>query len=256
MTIHDGETIIHAGERLDDLQRGNLRILQRPDGFCFGMDSVLLAWFAAQYAGKGKAIDLGTGSGVLPLLICARTPIQHFDAVEIQADIADMASRTMRLNGMAERIHIHAMDLQEAPKNLGYGQYRLAVSNPPYGHSEGKMQNPMAARRIARHEGTADIAAVCKAAGALLQNGGHFALVFPAGRLLSLFDAMRAARIEPKHICMVHPNYGQPPNLVLLDGMKGARPHLHFLPPLYIRDGEGQETEQIRAIYREEGICR
>lgn len=245
------KTPLLPGERLDDLQCGGMRIIQRPGGFCFGMDSVLLAAFAAMYGTKGRAVDLGTGSGVLPLLICARRPMLAFDAVELQPDIADMASRSVHLNGMQDKIQVHPMDLRDAPSALGHGQYRLAVSNPPYGRAGGGPENPDAARRTARHEGEADIAAICRAAGSLLQNGGHFDVVFPAHRLLELMDAMRGARIEPKHVWMVHPMWGAPPNLALVDGIKAAKPMLHFLPPLYVRDADGRETADLKKVYEE-----
>lgn len=242
---------MRPGERLDDLQRGAMRILQRPDGFCFGMDSVLLAAFAADRAGREHAVDLGTGSGVLPLLICARVPQVTFDAVEIQPEMADMASRSVALNGMASRIAVHALDLRDAPRALGYERYRLAVCNPPYGRKGAGPVNPDAARRAARHENEADLEAICCAAGSLLQNGGRFAVVYPAPRLLMLLDAMRAARVEPKRVQLVHPRWGDAPNLALVEGIKAARPMLHFLPPLYVRDVNGDETEDIRRIYGE-----
>lgn len=251
MTEQDASAFLYPGERLDDLQRGNLRIIQRPGGFCFGMDSVLLAAFAAERADKGLAVDLGTGSGVLPLLICARNGAITFDAVELQPDVADMAARTMRLNGMADRIRVHAMDLRDAPRQLGYEQYRLAVCNPPYGTADGGPHNPDPHRQAARHEATADIDAICLSAGRLLQNGGRFDVVFPAPRLLALMDAMRKGRIEPKKIRMIHPRWGAPPNLALVEGVKAAKPMLHFLPPLYVRDAQGQETRELLDIYGE-----
>lgn len=246
---------MRSGERLDDLQREGLHILQKPDGFCFGMDAVMLAAFSARQAERGHAVDLGTGSGILPLLICARAPHIAFDAVELQPDIADMAARSVAMNGLESRITVHAMDLRDAPRTLGYERYRLAVCNPPYGQGGGSMQNTNPARRAARHESTADIEAICKSAGALLQNGGRFDVVFPAPRLLSLLDAMRGARVEPKRVLLVHPRWGDAPNLALVEGVKAARPMLHFLPPLYVRDAQGNETEALRALYgaQEEG---
>ena len=129
--------LMREGERLDDLKRDGMRILQRPDGFCFGMDSVLLASFAAARQARGRAVDLGTGSGVLPLLLCARMRDIAFDAVELQPDIADMADRSVRICRMEHRIRVHAMDLRDAPARLGHEKHVLAVSNPPYGRPGG-----------------------------------------------------------------------------------------------------------------------
>ncbi len=242
--------LIHVGERLDDLNRDGLKILQRPEGFCFGMDAVLLASFAAERAGRTRAADLGTGSGVLPLLICARVPGISFDAIEIQPDIADMASRSVQICQMEARVRVHAMDLRAAPAALGFERHGLVVCNPPYGKRGDGPQNADEARRTARHEGTADIDDICRAAFALLQNGGRFDLIFPAPRFLALCDALRTARLEPKRALLVHPAWGKAPNLVLVEAMKAVNPGLHFLPPLFVRDADGRETEDLRRMYR------
>lgn len=245
----DRETALsfaRPGERLDGLGREGMYILQRPSGFCFGMDSVLLAAFASGRAAM-RAVDLGTGSGVLPLLICLRRPETVFDAVEIQPEIADMASRSVRICEMEQRIAVHAMDFRDAPKRLGYERYTLAVSNPPYGSSG--PESPDRERHTARHEGEADIRALCLAAFSLLQNGGRLAVVFPCYRLLELMDAMRDARLTPKRVQLVHPAYEKPPNLALVEAQKAAKPMLHFLPPLFVRDAHGRETEALLRIY-------
>lgn len=243
------EAWAREGERLDDLKRDGMMILQRPDGFCFGMDSVLLASFAARRAAGLRCCDLGTGSAVLPLLICARAEGCTFDAVEIQPDIADMAGRSVRMNRMEARIQVHAMDLRSAPARLGYERFGLAVSNPPYGRRDEGPKNPDAARRTARHEGEAGIGEICRAAFGLLQNGGRFDVIFPAPRLLELMDAMRDARLEPKRVLMIHPKWGAAPNLAIVEGAKAARPSLHFLPPLFVRDAEGRETGELLRMY-------
>lgn len=243
------ESLIYPGERLDTLQRGGLSVLQRADGFRFGMDAVLLAAFASERPVRGEAADLGCGSGVVALLCHARMPKLTFDAVEIQPDVADMARRSMQINGLQAEIRVHTMDVRDAPGKLGHERYRLVTANPPYGAKGGGPVNPNAARCVARHDTEADIAAFCAAAGALLQNGGRFSVVFPAPRLLELFDAMRAGRVEPKRVRMVHPRWGSAPNLALVEGTKAARPMLHFLPPLYVRDEGGHETPELKQIY-------
>lgn len=167
---------ILPGERADDLQRDGMFVLQRLDAFRFGADSVLLAAFAAQgRVGSVRAADLGSGSGVLPLLVCARVPGARFDAVEIDPAAADRAVRGARISGMEGRIAVYAVPLEAAPKLLGCGRYDLVVSNPPYGEPNG--QQAGALRDAAVREGTTDIAAVCRSASKLLRNGGAFASV-------------------------------------------------------------------------------
>ena len=242
--------LIRPNERLDDLMRDGMMILQRPDGFRFGMDSVLLASFAAERGGRIRGVDLGTGSGVLPLLICARQPGVTFDAVELQPDIADMAGRSVQICRMEHRIQVYGMDLRDAPGRLGRGRYQLVVCNPPYGRAGGGIENLDPGRRAARHEGEAGIVEICASAGSLLQNGGRLDVVFPAPRLLELADAMRGAGIEPKRVRLVHPQYGKAPNLALVEGVRGAKAMLHFLPPLFVRDENGKETGELMSMYR------
>lgn len=242
-------SLMRDDERLDDLNCKGWRILQRPKGFRFGMDAVLLAAFSSERMAS-RAVDLGTGSGVLPLLVSARVPGIRFDAVEIQPEIAGMAARTMQICHMEESIAVHAMDLRDAPEQLGYEQYDLVICNPPYGKAGANLVSAEAERRTARHEGDATISEICGVAFALLRNGGRFAAIFPAQRFLELVDAMRNARLEPKRVQMIHPACSKPPNVMLVEGMKGVNPGLHFMPPLFVRDEKGNETEALRSMYR------
>ncbi len=244
------QALIRDGERLDDLQRDGLMILQRPDGFCFGMDSVLLAAFTVERATGMRGADLGTGSGILPILICSRVPSISFDAIELQEEIAGMASRSVSICRMETRIHVHAMDMRDAPKRLGYERHSLVVCNPPYGKRGVGWKSENTQKRTARHEDLADMEDICQAAFSLLQNGGRFDLIYPVQRFLELMDALRNARLEPKRVRFIHPSWGKAPNLMLVEAMKAVNPGLHFLPPLYVRDDQGNETEALLEMYR------
>lgn len=232
------------GERLDDLQRDGMYVLQRPEKFCFGTDSVLLAAFAAEgRMGAARAVDLGSGSGVLPLLVCARMPGARFDAVEMDAEAADRAVRSARISGMGGRVTVHAVRLEAAPRLLGCGRYDLAVSNPPYCEKE---STPAAgARDEAVREGAADIAAVCQSASKLLRNGGAFCLCFPARRLAELFSALARENLEPKKLRLVHGAPEREAKLALVEAVRGAKPGLRALPPLFLCDKAALER-----IYR------
>ncbi len=236
------------GERIDDLQFCNLRIIQNVNAFRFSMDSVLLADFANARPGD-VVVDLGTGTGILPLLISGRAPRTLFHAFEIQQDMAQMAMRSVALNQLNDRIHVYAENLTGAPRRIGYGCADLVVANPPYTREGAAIQNPAEGKRIARHEGDSTLNDFVKTASALLKTKGHFAVVFPAQRMLELMDTMRSHKIEPKRLRLVHPKPDRAPNLVLLEGIKLGKPMLHIQAPLMVYDAQGEETDEIRRIY-------
>ena len=242
--------LIRDGERLDDLQRGGLRILQRPDGFRFGTDAVLLADFAR--AKKGDRIaDVGTGTGVLPLLLSARAENTTFDAFEIQPAVADMAARSVRINGLNSRIRIHCADCRDAAKLIGHECCHLVVTNPPYTAHGAGLVSPEETRAVSRSDSQCSLDAWMAACGRLLKNGGRICCVFPAPRFLELCDAMRGAKTEPKRVRFVAARETSAPKLVLLEGLKGGRPGLHFEPLLITHAADGSYTQEMRRIYGE-----
>ena len=244
------EEIIKEGERIDDLQRSGLHIIQKETGFRFGTDAVLLADFAAAKTGE-RVCDMGTGTGVLPLLIAARAENTTFDAFEIQADVADMASRSVRMNGLENRIRIHCADCREAAGIIGHEVCRLVVTNPPYTAAGAGMVSPEATRALSRSDSEVSIEAWIAACSRVLQNGGRLCCVFPAPRFLQLCDAMRAARVEPKRVRFVAARASAAPKLVLVEGLKGGRPGLHLLPLLITHTEDGGFTEEMLRIYGE-----
>jgi len=242
---------VHPHERVDDLQFCGLKIIQDPEAFCFGMDAVLLADFA-QIRLHEKVADLGTGTGILPLLLSGREGDSTFDALEIQPRMAEMAQRSVLMNGLEERIKVHCLDMRGSHKVLGAGQKTLVVCNPPYGKHGETLLNPEDTKRIARHEETCSIEEVCTSAANLLKNGGRFCVVFPARRMLELMDAMRGTKLEPKRLRLVYPKASKAPNLVLLEAMKDARPMLLHMPPLIVYNEDGSPTAELRRIYHQQ----
>lgn len=246
----DVETELKAGERIDDLQRDGLRIIQREDGFRFGTDAVLLADFAAVRRGE-RVCDMGTGTGVLPLLLSARAEGTTFDAFEVQRDVADMAQRSVALNGLQARIRVHHADCREAGRIIGCETVQLVVTNPPYTALGAGLVSPEETRALSRSDSDCPLADWMAACARVLKNGGRLCAVFPAPRFLALCDAMRGAKVEPKRVRFIVSRPESTPKLVLVEGKKRGRPGLHLLPMLVTHTADGGFTEEMRRIYGE-----
>ena len=241
---------LKPGERIDDLQRGGLRIIQRENGFRFGTDAVLLADFAAVKRGE-RVCDMGTGTGVLPLLLSARAEETTFDAFEVQPDVADMAKRSVALNGLEKRICVHLADCREASAVIGHETVQLVVTNPPYTALGAGLISPETTRAISRSDSDCPLADWMTACARVLQNGGRLCAIFPAPRLLELCDAMRGAKVEPKRVRFIVSKPESAPKLVLIEGKKRGRPGLHLLPMLITHTADGGFTDEMRRIYGE-----
>lgn len=244
------ETLMREGERLDDLQRDGLRILQRPDGFRFGTDAVLLADFAGVKKGE-RVCDMGTGTGVLPLLLSARAEKTTFTAIELQPEVADMAARSVKINGLEERIRVLCADCRDAAALVGYECFDLLVTNPPYTAQGAGLVSPEKTRALSRSDGEATLDDWMAACARLVRNGGRLCCVFPAPRFLQLCDAMRGGRVEPKRVRFVCARADKAPKLVLVEGLKGGKPGLHIAPMLITHDEQGGFTPEMRRIYGE-----
>ena len=240
---------MRPGERLDDLQLDGLKLIQRPDAFRFGTDSVLLADFAAPRK-NDRAIDLGCGTGAVALLMAGHQPALAVDGVEIQPEIADMARRSVLLNDLDDRVRVFEGDMRDSWRALGAGRYTLAVCNPPYGRSGAALESRSETKRLARHEGDLTPDDIARAAAMLLKNGGRFCAIYPAPRAYELMRAMDGAGIAPKRVRTVHGVAGRAPKFVLLEGVRQGGEGLHWLPPLVLRDEDGTFTEEWHRIYR------
>ena len=239
---------LRPGERLDDLQTGGLRLIQKPGTFCFGTDSVLLADFAAPRRGE-RAADLGCGNGAVALLLAGHRPDVTVEAVELQPEMADMARRSVQLNGLEDRVCVHCGDMREAWREIGREKCSLAVCNPPYGERGGALASAAEAERIARHEGALGPEGVAAAAAALLKYGGRFCAVYPARRAFEMMSAMQAKNLTPKRIRSVHATVRRAPKLVLLEGVKGGGSGLTWLPPLILYEEDGSTSAEWKRIY-------
>ena len=235
-------------ERLDDLNRNGYRIIQNPKKFCFGMDAVLLSGFASAPAGS-RVLDLGTGTGIIPILMAAKTGGEYFTGLEIQAESADMARRSVILNGLDEKIDIVEGDIKEASRIFGAASFDIVTSNPPNMQGGGGLKNPDLPKTIARHEILCTLEDVVREAAAVLKTGGHFFMVHRPTRLVDIFELMRRYKMEPKRMKMVHPYADQEANMVLVEGVRGGRPMLITEKPLIVYREKGVYTKEIYDVY-------
>lgn len=239
---------LRPGERIDDLQRCGYGIIQNKDGFCFGMDAVLLSGFARVKPGE-EVLDLGTGTGIIPILLEAKTEGSHFTGLEIQKISADMARRSVQLNDLTEKVSIAEGDIKEAASIFGRASFDVVTSNPPYMTGNHGLTNPELPKAIARHEVLCTLEDVVGQAAALLKENGRFYMVHRPFRLAEIMNVMSRYRLEPKRMRLVYPFADREPNMVLLEGLKGGRPRITVEKPLIVYREPGVYTDEIYDIY-------
>ena len=236
------------GERIDELQRNEYLIFQHPGRFCFGMDAVLLSGFARIKPGS-MVLDLGTGTGIIPILMEAKTKGRHFTGLEIQKESADMATRSVEVNGLSEKIRICVGDIKEAGRIFGAASFDAVTSNPPYMTADHGLTNPELPKAIARHEVLCTLEDVVREAAYVLKPGGTFFMVHRPFRLAEIIRTLSAHGLELKRMQMVHPYVDKEPNMVLLEASKGGRPRVTVEPPLIVFKEQGVYHEDITGIY-------
>lgn len=240
--------MLKPGERLDDLERNGYKIIQTPERFCFGMDAVLLSGFAQVKKGE-CAIDLGTGTGIIPILLEAKTEGKHFIGLEIQEESADMAVRSVKLNHLEEKIEIVQGDIKEALQLFGKGKFDVVTSNPPYMNDLHGLKNPSDAKAIARHEVLCTLEDVVASAAALLKSSGRFYMVHRPFRLVEIFMAMTKYNLEPKRMRLVHPYVDKEPNMVLIEAVRGGKSMIKIEKPMVVYKEPGVYTQEIYDVY-------
>lgn len=235
-------------ERIDDLQRNGYRIIQKKKGFCFGMDAVLLSGFARVKEGE-VAVDLGTGTGIIPILLEAKTEGKHFTGLEIQEEVAEMASRSVALNGLQDRVAIVRGDIKEASQLFGKASFDVVTSNPPYMNDQHGLKNPQEMKAISRHEVLCTLDDVCREAAALLKPGGRFYMVHRPHRLAEIISALKEYKLEPKRMKMVHPFIDKDSNMVLIEAVRGGRSMMKVEAPIIVYKEPGVYMDEIYTIY-------
>ena len=240
--------MLKPNERIDDLQRNNYRIIQDPERFCFGMDAVLLSGFAKAKEGD-HVIDLGPGTGIIPILMEAKTKASNLVGLEIQPESADMAQRSVELNHLEKKIRIVTGDIREASSIFGAATFDVVTSNPPYMTEHHGITNEKSPKAIARHELLCTLEDVICQAAKLLRPGGSFYMVHRPFRLVDIMVLMREYHLEPKRMKLVYPYIDKDPNMVLIEGLRGGRPRMTVEKPLIVYKEPGVYTDEIYEIY-------
>lgn len=247
MTYQDNP-VLREGERIDDLKRNGYHIIQHPEKFCFGMDAVLLSGFAEVREGE-KALDLGTGTGIIPILLEAKTEGEHFTGLEIQPESAQMARRSVELNGLSHKIDIVEGDIKEASRLFLAASFDVVTSNPPYIPYGGGLVNPDPSKAIARHEILCVLEDVVREGAKLLRDGGRMYLVYRPARLVELTEWLRHYRLEPKRMKFVHPFSDRDANMVLIEAIKGGGSQMTVEAPVIVFDAPGKYSRELTETY-------
>ena len=239
---------LKENERIDDLQRNGYKIIQKRDGFCFGMDAVLLSGFANVKPGE-RAVDLGTGTGIIPLLLEAKYQGSHYTGLEIQEEMAEMAARSVALNRLEDKIRIVTGDIKEASRLFGAASFDVVTSNPPYMNDAHGLKNPDLPKAIARHEVLCSLEDVVREAARLLRPGGRFYMVHRPHRLVEIIAVLKEWRLEPKRMKMVHPFVDKEANMVLIEAVRGGKSMIKVEAPIVVYKEPGVYTDEIYTIY-------
>lgn len=239
---------LREGERIDELQRNGYRIIQNEKLFCFGMDAVLLSGFAKVKEGE-RVLDLGTGTGIIPILLAAKTAGKHFTGLEISETSVDMARRSVALNGLEERLEIVRGDIKEAGELFAPASFDVVTSNPPYMIGQHGLVNPDVEKAAARHEILCTFEDVVRAAAKLVKSGGRFYLVHRPFRLAEIIRTLSDYHLEPKRMQLVYPYVDREPNMVLIESVRGGRPRMTVEKPLIVYERPGVYCREITELY-------
>lgn len=239
---------IKEQERVDNLQRNGYQIIQNSEKFCFGMDAVLLSGFARAKEGD-RVLDMGTGTGIIPILMEAKTPAEKLVGLEIQPESADMAKRSVALNHLEHKIQIVEGDIKEAAAVFGAASFDVVTCNPPYMIGKHGIQNPDGPKAIARHEVLCTLEDVVSQAARVLKPGGHFYMVHRPFRLAEIITVMTKYRLEPKRMQLVYPFVDKEPNMVLIEGVRGGRSRMQVEKPLIVYKEPGVYMPEIYEVY-------
>lgn len=240
---------LKENERIDDLEFKDLKIIQNKDGFCFGIDAVLLSDFAKNIKKGSKVLDLGTGTGIISILLCGKTQLKNVTGVEVQEEVYDMACRSAKLNNLEDRFDIVNENILNLENIFGNNSFDVIVTNPPYKKKNTGITNEDEKKLISRHEILANLEEFIKISSKMLKDKGEFYMVHRPERMVDIFSLMRKYKIEPKEVRLVFSNEKNPPKMVLIKGVRNGGEYLKFRENLYIYKEDGSYTDEILKIY-------
>lgn len=240
---------LKENERIDDLQLNGLKIIQNKNAFCFGIDAVLLSSFASKIKKDSVVADLCSGTGIVAILIEAKTKCRKIYAVEIQEEMAEMAKRSVVMNNQESVIEVMNEDIRNLDKKLGKASLDAITINPPYQKMGSGIKNELNTKTIARHEVFGSLEEMLHVSALLLKTNGSIYMVHRIDRLIDVLQGMRKENIEPKRIQMIHPSCEKASNLFMVEGVKNGKPFLKMEPSIYVYDADGNYTKTIKQIY-------
>lgn len=241
--------LLEENERIDDLEFKGLKIIQNKKGFCFGIDSVLLSDFAKEIKKGAEVLDLGTGTGIISILLCAKTNLKHITGIEIQKDVYEMTKKSIEMNNLQERFDIINEDIRKLSKNFPANSFDAIVTNPPYKKDNTGLKNEDELQLISRHEVMCNIEDIAKTASNLLNSNCSIYMVHRPDRLADIIETFRKYKLEPKKIRFVYPKIGKEPNLILIKATKYGKEFLKVEKPLIVYNDDGTYTDEILEIY-------
>lgn len=240
---------LRENERIDDLEYKGLKIIQNKDGFCFGLDSVLLSDFAKEIKPNSRVLDLGTGTGIISILLCGKTKLKEIIGVEIQKEVYEMAKRSVELNQLENKLKIINEDIKNLSKIFPANSFDAIVTNPPYKKENTGLKNESITIKISKHEIMCNIDDIAKISAKLLNSNCSLYMVHRPDRLVDIIEVLRKNKLEPKKIRFVYPKIEKKPNLVLIKATKGGKPFLKVEEPLIVYKQNGEYTDEILKIY-------
>ena len=251
LSLENRENLIRPGERLDDLQFGGMKILQKLDGFRFGTDAVLLSGFV-RARGRDRILDMGCGTGVIGLLLAGRLPLADITGLELQSDMAEMAQRSAEINGLTDRMRIVQGDLRRCDEIFAPCSFDVVVMNPPYSPLGSGPVSETDAHALARHEATCTARDMAHAAFRLLKNGGKLFVIYPAERIYEVMDACIQERMTPKRLRLIQHSAGRAPKLLLMEASRQGKSGVMWMEPLILCEADGSYTPEARRIYHQQ----